>query len=79
MLAKKTSKNQITLPKPVAEAFPDAEYFDVRVQDSRILLMPVRIAPVESVLDGVREKMKKLGVTPKDVAGAIRWVRRKRK
>ena len=29
MLAKKTSKNQITLPKPVAEAFPDAEYFDV--------------------------------------------------
>ena len=79
MLAKKTSKNQITLPKPVAEAFPDAEYFDVRVQDNRILLMPVRIAPMESVLDGVREKMKKLGVTPKDVAGAIRWARRKRK
>jgi hypothetical protein len=79
MLAKKTSKNQITLPKPVAEAFPDAEYFDVRVQNNKILLMPVRIAPAESVLDGVREKMKKLGITPKDVSGAIRWARRKRK
>ena len=79
MLAKKTSKNQITLPKPVAEAFPDAEYFDVRVQNNKILLMPVRIAPAESVLDGVREKMKKLGITPKDVPGAIRWARRKGK
>jgi hypothetical protein len=79
MLAKKTSKNQITLPKPVAEAFPDAEYFDVRVQNNKILLMPVRIAPAQSVLDGVREKMKKLGITPRDVSGAIRWARRKRK
>jgi hypothetical protein len=79
MLAKKTSKNQITLPKPVAEAFPDAQYFDVRVQNNKILLMPVRIAPAESVLDGVREKMKKLGITPKDISGAIRWARRKRK
>jgi bifunctional DNA-binding transcriptional regulator/antitoxin component of YhaV-PrlF toxin-antitoxin module len=79
MLAKKTSKNQITLPKPVAEAFPDAEYFDVRVENNKILLRPVRITAMESILDGVREKMKKLGVKPKDVAGAIRWARRKKK
>ena len=78
MLAKKTSKNQITLPKPVAEAFPNAEYFDVQVENNRILLRPVRITPVEPVLDGIREKMKKLGVTPKDVDGAIRWARRKK-
>ena len=78
MLAKKTSKNQITLPKPVAEAFPDAEYFDVQVENNRILLRPVRIAPVEPVLEGIREKMKKLGITPKDVDGAIRWARRKK-
>jgi len=78
VLAKKTSKNQITLPKPVAEAFPNAEYFDVQVENNRILLRPVRITPVEPVLDGIREKMKKLGVTPKDVDGAIRWARRKK-
>ena len=78
MLAKKTSKNQITLPKPVAEAFPDAEYFDVQVENNRILLRPVHITPVEPVLEGIREKMKKLGITPKDVDGAIRWARRKK-
>ena len=79
MLAKKTSKNQITLPKPIAEAFPDADYFDVRVENNKILLRPVRITPVESILDGVREKMKKLGVTQKEVAGAVRWARGRRK
>ena len=30
MLAKKTSKNQITLPKAVISRFPAVEYFDVR-------------------------------------------------
>ena len=29
MLAKKTSKNQLTLPRDIVKAFPDAEYFDV--------------------------------------------------
>jgi hypothetical protein len=41
MLAKKTSKNQITLPKAIVEVFPDAQYFDVRVQDRKIILLPV--------------------------------------
>jgi hypothetical protein len=30
MLAKKTSKNQITLPKAIADRFPGVDYFDVR-------------------------------------------------
>jgi len=47
MLVKKTSKNQITLPKAVAEAFPDAQYFDVRVQNNRILLIS-KIQPYRS-------------------------------
>ncbi len=33
MLAKKTSKNQLTLPKEIVKAFPDAEYFDVSVKE----------------------------------------------
>ena len=32
MLAKKTSKNQLTLPKEVADKFPGTDYFDVRVE-----------------------------------------------
>ena len=35
MIAKKTSKNQLTLPKKVVERFPDVEYFDVRVDDAQ--------------------------------------------
>ncbi len=75
MLAKKTSKNQITLPKEIVKAFPDAEYFDVSIKDNTIRLMPVKITPVPSCLDSVREKMKKLGLTEKDVGEAIRWAR----
>ena len=45
MLAKKTSKNQLTLPKEVAEKFPGTDYFDVRVEGRVIELRPVRIEP----------------------------------
>jgi len=75
MLAKKTSKNQITLPKEIVQALPDAEYFDVSIKDNTIRLMPVKITPVPSSLDSVREKMKKLGLTEKDMGEAIQWAR----
>lgn len=35
MLAKKTSKNLLTLPKEIAEKFPGTDYFDVRVGGNR--------------------------------------------
>src|SRR3972149_1130699 len=41
MLAKKTVKNQITLPKKIADRFPRVEYFDVRAEDVlRVLAYP---------------------------------------
>src|SRR3989304_5593247 len=43
MLAKKTAKNQVTLPKEIADRFPDTVYFDVRVEGRKITLRPVRI------------------------------------
>jgi hypothetical protein len=75
VLAKKTSKNQITLPKEIVKVFPDTEYFDVSIEDNTIRLMPVKITPVQSSLESVREKMKKLGLTEKDVGEAIQWAR----
>jgi len=39
MLAKKTSKNQITLPKAVISHFPDIEYFDVLEEKGRSALL----------------------------------------
>ncbi|MBM4325339.1 MAG: AbrB/MazE/SpoVT family DNA-binding domain-containing protein [Deltaproteobacteria bacterium] len=79
MLAKKISKNQITLPKEIVKAFPDADYFDVSIKDNAIRLMPVKITPVKSSLDSVREKIKKLGLTEKEVREAIQWARSRKR
>ena len=78
MLAKKTSKNQITLPKEIVKEFPDTEYFDVTVEERKIILMPVKITPADMTLEGVREKIKKLGIIESDVADAIKWARKKK-
>ena len=72
MLAKLTSKNQITLPKAVVSKFPGAEYFAVREVDGEIILKPVRMHN----LDAVWRKIESLGITEKDVADAVRWARR---
>jgi hypothetical protein len=74
MLAKITAKNQITLPKTVVSQVPPAEYFDVEVEDGRIVLTPVRIQKA----DAVREKLAALGITEKDVSDAISWARGKK-
>jgi hypothetical protein len=78
MLAKKTSKNQLTLPKEIVKAFPDTEYFDVSVKDKKIVLMPVKITPADMTLGDIRDKMAKLGIDEGDVAEAVRWARKKR-
>jgi hypothetical protein len=78
MLAKKTSKNQLTLPKEIVKDFPDIEYFDVVVNKRRIVLTPVKLSPVGVSLAGIREKMKKLSITEDDVTDAVKWARRKR-
>jgi len=76
MLAKLTTKNQLTLPREIIKDFKGIEYFDAAVQDGRIVLAPVRMQPMDANLAGIRKKMEKLGVTPADVAEAIRWTRR---
>ncbi len=75
MLAKKTVKNQLTLPKQIVERFPATEYFDVRVENDSIVLKPVRPTAIEEV----REKLARLGITERDVRGAVSWARRKRR
>ncbi len=73
MLAKMTSKNQITLPKKAVDALGVTGYFDVRVEDDRIILTPVRVQRATAV----REKLEQLGLTEKDVAQATAWARKK--
>lgn len=75
MLAKKTTKNQITLPKAIVQQIPSAEYFDVSLQEGAVVLRPVVVSVPGDRLTAVREKLRALGVTEDDVARAIRWAR----
>ena len=72
MLAKLTSKNQITLPKAVVSQVDVAEYFEVTVDDGRIVLTPVRVQQAQVV----RDKLQQLGISEEDVADAVAWARR---
>jgi len=73
MLAKLTSKNQLTLPKAVVREFPGARYFEVRAEKGRIVLLPARVTS----LDGVWRKIESLGISEKDVEDAVRWARKR--
>jgi len=75
MLAKLTAKNQITIPKKIIDQMPDVRYFDVELEDGTIVLKPLRIYDTD--LDRIRAKVKKIGLTEKSVAEAIRWARSK--
>ncbi len=72
MLAKLTAKNQLTLPKAVVSLVDVAEYFDVTVENGRIILTPVRIQQAQAV----RDKLEKLGITEQDIDDAVAAARR---
>ena len=74
MLAKVTSKNQITLPKAVVSQFPGVEYFEVRAEGEKIILEPVKRARTGEVW----ERLEKLGISEADVSDAVKWARKSR-
>jgi len=79
MLAKKTAKNQITLPMAIVRQLPDATYFDVSLRDGDVLLKPVVVSAPGERLRAVRAKIKALGLTEADLEKAIRWARGRRR
>ena len=74
MLAKLTSKNQLTLPKKVISGLEGTEYFDVSRENGRIVLTPVRLARADSV----RSKLAEMGISDADISDAISWARHDR-
>lgn len=72
MLAKMTSKNQLTLPKSITAAVGSAEYFDVETRNGQIVLTPVRIQRG----DAVRAKLAELNLGEQDIADAVAWARK---
>jgi hypothetical protein len=73
MLAKKTVKNQITLPKAVVTRFSGVDYFDVSTDGECITLRPLQRSRAEEV----RARLAQLGIDEKHVGAAVRWARKK--
>ena len=74
MLAKLTSKNQLTLPKALMSLFPGTTYFEVAEEGGRIVLTPVDLRRG----DAVRAKLEELGIDAKDIRDAVGWARAKK-
>jgi len=75
MLAKLTSKNQLTLPKSVTKAVGAVEYFEVQAKGGQIILTPVRIQRADSV----RAKLAELDISEQDIADAVGWARKSKR
>jgi bifunctional DNA-binding transcriptional regulator/antitoxin component of YhaV-PrlF toxin-antitoxin module len=75
MLAKMTSKNQITIPKRIIEQLPDVEYFEVELKNGVVMLKPLKT--YDTSLERIRTKVKKLGLQENTVKEAIEWARSK--
>ncbi len=74
MLAKRTYKNQITIPQGVIKDFEGVEYFDVQKRGTEIVLTPVHVNPAND-LEATRQKMTQLGIKEKDIEDAVYWAR----
>ena len=75
MLAKKTSKNQITIPKKIVDQLPDISYFDIELKEGIILLKPLKFYDTD--LKKIRYKVKTLGIDENTVTEAVQWARSK--
>jgi bifunctional DNA-binding transcriptional regulator/antitoxin component of YhaV-PrlF toxin-antitoxin module len=75
MLAKMTSKNQITIPKKIIEQLPDVEYFEVELKDGVVMLRPLKV--YDTSLEMIRAKVKKLRLHENSVKEAIKWAQSK--
>ncbi len=73
VLAKRTAKNQITLPKKTVVSVGSPEYFEVTVDDGRLVLTPAAL----NRAGAVRRKLAEFGTTEGDVDRAVKWARRR--
>jgi hypothetical protein len=71
VLAKLTANNQLTLPYDITQEIGETEYFEINLEDGKIILTPVKV----NSADRVREKLAALELTEKDIADAVDWVR----
>lgn len=67
VIAKRTSKNQLTLPKAVVEQMGAADYYDLACDNGRIVLTTLHPGGAEAV----RRLLAELGISEADVPEAV--------
>ena len=72
MLAKLTANNQLTLPRRAIDAVGNPPYFQVEVENDRLVLTPARPGAAASV----RRKLAALGIKEQDIVEAVAWARK---
>ena len=50
------------------------EYFEVRAEEDRIVLIPVKAIPSNQTIERIREKIKRARLTGKDIEEAVERV-----
>lgn len=68
MLAKRTSKNQITLPQQVADQFAGTDYFEVTTEEGKIVLQAADVRSLHS-------KLQEIGIDESEIGEAVAWAR----
>ena len=71
MVAVLTGDNQLTIIDGVLAEFQHGDYFEVVIDNGRIVLTPIEPAPIEAVW----AKIAALEITEDDVADAVEWAR----
>lgn len=74
MIAKLTSKNQITLPVELVRELPSTKYFDASYIDGVVVLQPMEMSPLIGLKE-LRRRLRRAGIRPREVAKAVRWAR----
>ena len=75
MLAKITSRNQVTIPKRIMNQLPETRYFDIELKEGVVIMKPLAVYATD--LEQIRGKIKDLGLKPETVKEAVRWARKK--
>ena len=71
MIAKLIAGNQIVLPEPITDQLGLVEYFEVEIQNGRIVLTPKR----NRRADAARAKLAELNLTGETIRAAVIWAR----
>jgi bifunctional DNA-binding transcriptional regulator/antitoxin component of YhaV-PrlF toxin-antitoxin module len=71
MLAKLTSKNQLTLPKKALAALGPVSHFEIAVDGDRLILTPAHLDKLEAV----RRHIAALGIMEADITQAVKEAR----